>query len=113
MPDILRLKNLTFHAYHGVYPEERKLGQKYEVDVEITGDFSSGAPVDYTLVYDRVKATITGDPCEYVETLADRIAADLVREFDLPAVLVRVRKPAPPFPAHFDGVEVEVIRKKP
>ncbi len=111
MSDVLRLKNMTFHGYHGLYPEERKLGQKYHVDVEIRADFSPGALVDYTRVYERVEALVTGEPCEFVETLADRIATDLVRQFHLSEVLVRVRKPAPPFRAYFDGVEVEVVRK--
>lgn len=111
MPDILRLRNMRFHGFHGLYPEERKLGQKYEVDVEVRADFGGNSSVDYTLLCKRVEEIVKGDPCEFIETLADRIATDLVRQYRLPEVLVRVRKPSPPVPAHFEGVEVEVVRR--
>jgi len=37
--DILKIRNMRFFAYHGLFPEEAKLGQRFEVDVEIGGDF--------------------------------------------------------------------------
>ena len=37
--DALRLRNMRFFAYHGLFPEETALGQHYEVDVELYGDF--------------------------------------------------------------------------
>jgi len=111
MSDILRLKKMVFHGRHGLFPEERKLGQKYEVDVDIRADLTPCAVVDYTEVYDHVEAIVTGETYELVETLADRIATSLVERFHLPEALVRVRKPAPPFRGHFDGIEVEVTRR--
>ncbi|MSS70815.1 MAG: dihydroneopterin aldolase [Candidatus Latescibacteria bacterium] len=111
MSDILRLKKMVFHGRHGLFPEERKLGQKYEVDVEIRADLGPRAVVDYTQVYDHVEAIVTGETYELVEALTDRIATSLVEHFHLPEVLVRVHKPAPPFRGHFDGIEVEVLRR--
>ena len=35
--DALRLRNMRFFAYHGLFPEETALGQHYEVDVELYG----------------------------------------------------------------------------
>jgi dihydroneopterin aldolase len=32
--DKLILRGLKFHGYHGVKPEERKLGQKFLVDID-------------------------------------------------------------------------------
>ena len=37
--DVLRLSNMRFFAYHGLFPEENALGQNYEVDLELCGDF--------------------------------------------------------------------------
>jgi dihydroneopterin aldolase len=111
MSDILRIQKMVFHGRHGLFPEERKLGQKYEVDVEIRADLTPRAVVDYTQVYDHVEAIVTGETYELVEALTERIAASLVERFGLPEVLVRVRKPAPPFRGHFDGIEVEVTRR--
>ena len=103
-----------FHGYHGLFPEERKLGQKYEVDVEIRADrgfAEASAVLDYTLLYDHVQSIVTKESFELLESLADRIATSLVQAFELTEVFVRVRKPAPPFHGHFDGVEVEVVRR--
>ena len=113
--DILRLKKMTFHGYHGLFPEERKLGQKYEIDVEIRADNltpSGEQPVfDYTQIYDHIEAIVTKESYRLIESLADRIATSLVETFRIPEIFLRVFKPAPPFRGHFDGVEIEMVRK--
>ena len=37
--DTIRLRNMRFYAYHGLFPEEARLGQRFEVDVDLMGDF--------------------------------------------------------------------------
>ena len=114
--DILRLKNMTFYAYHGALPEEARLGQRYEVDVELYGDFRGYArcearrAIDYTLVYRATEAVVTKERFDLVESLADRIAEVLAERFGLDRLVVRVRKPNPPVSGYFDGIEVEVRR---
>ena len=116
--DILRIKNMAFYAHHGLFEEEAKLGQKFEVDVEVYGDFSGfarGNPpqtVDYPRVCTLVEQVVTGERFGLIEALADRIADVLQSELGLTNLLVRVRKPNPPVPLNFDGVEVEVRRKR-
>ena len=44
MSDVILLKGLAFYAHHGVYEEEKALGQRYEVDVEMKGDFPKQPP---------------------------------------------------------------------
>ena len=34
--DKIILKGIQFHGYHGVAEAERQLGQKYEIDLELT-----------------------------------------------------------------------------
>jgi len=114
--DVLRLRNMSFYAYHGMLPEEAKLGQRYEVDVELYGDFRGYArnggkgTINYPLVYEATQAVVTGERFDLVESLADRIAEVLAERFGLTRLVVRVRKPNPPVPGNFDGVEVEVRR---
>lgn len=114
--DVLRLRNMRFFAYHGLFPEEAKLGQWFEVDVEIFSDFrgyarggDSGA-VDYSRVYETTKAVVTEERFGLVEALADRIAEVLQSSHRIERLRVRVRKPNPPIQAMFDGVEAEVER---
>ena len=107
---------MAFYGYHGLFEEEAKLGQKFEVDVEIYGDFRGYAHndtpqvVDYPRVCQVVEQVVTGERFGLVEALADRIADVLQSELGLTKLLVRVRKPNPPVPVNFDGVEVEVRR---
>lgn len=114
--DVLRLRNMRFFAYHGLFPEEAKLGQWFEVDVEVFSDFRGYArkddagAFDYARVYEATKTVVTEERFGLVESLADRIAEVLQSHFNLERVRVRVRKPNPPMQAIFDGVEVEVER---
>ena len=39
--DIIRIKNASFYAYHGVADDEQNLGGKFEVDVELRSDLSA------------------------------------------------------------------------
>lgn len=114
--DVLRLKNMTFFAHHGLLPEEARLGQRFEVDVEIFGNFrgyahGSGVGVlDYPKVYEITRQVVTEERFGLVEALADRIAEVLQDELGLDRLVVRVRKPNPPLSGYFDGIEVEVNR---
>ena len=114
--DVLRIRNMAFYGYHGLFDEEAQLGQQFEVDVEVFGDFRGFArtdpqeAVDYPRVCELVKDVVTGERFGLVESLADRIAEVLQTELGLTKLLVRVRKPNPPVPVQFDGVEVEVRR---
>ena len=113
--DVLRLRNMVFYAYHGLLPEEAKLGQRYEVDVEVYGDFRGYAhggedALNYLQIYAVTEAVVTGERYGLVESLADRIAEALQERMGLERLVVRVRKPNPPVAAQFDGIEVEVRR---
>ena len=115
--DVLRLRNMRFFAYHGLFPAENELGQHYEVDLELHGDFHpSGrdddidAAINYPEVYALVAEIVTGEPCKLVEALAERIAEKVGTHCAPIELVVRVRKPNPPVAAHFDGIEVEMHR---
>lgn len=119
MSDLLRLTNMTFHACHGLLPEEARLTQRFEVDVELRLDLRAAGErddpsltVDYTAVYDLVAQVVKGGRrYGLVEALAEAVAAALGERFDaLASARVRVRKPNPPIDGHFDGLEVEIER---
>ena len=114
---------MRFYAYHGLFPEENTLGQQFEVDVEILGAFEGWAEhgknpdvtkvegaVNYPEVYDLVNGIVTGERFGLVESLADRLITAIQDTFGVNRLIVRVRKPNPPVPAQFDGIEVEVSR---
>ena len=115
--DVLRLRNMRFFAYHGLFPEENALGQHYEVDLELCGDFGRAchddnvdAAINYPEAYALVAEIVNGEPCKLVEALAERIAQNIGQRFAPIDLVVRVRKPNPPVAAHFDGIEIEIHR---
>jgi 7,8-dihydroneopterin aldolase/epimerase/oxygenase len=121
--DVIRIRNMQFYGYHGLFPEENTLGQHFEVDVEVFGSFEGwvkyGADpdvskvegaVNYPEVYELVDKIVTGERYGLVESVADRIAGAIQETFGVEKLIVRVRKPNPPVAGHFDGIEVEVSR---
>ena len=104
MTDRIRLNDMLFYGYHGLQPEERALGQRFQVDVELQLSLrAAGASddlnqtVNYVEVYRRVEQVLTGPPLMLLEAVAERVAGRLLDDF--PAadrVSVRIRKPQVP-----------------
>ncbi len=101
MPDAVFLEGLRFYGYHGVNPEERVQGQRFVVDVWLETDLRPAGATDdlaqtinYSRVYQRVKAIIEGEPRDLIEAVAETIATAVLAEFPAAvAVTVTVRKP--------------------
>ena len=118
--DIIRIKNASFYAYHGVASDEQNLGGKFEVDAEIRGDFSAAfksdnlkQTVNYESVYSYIQKAITQKKYYLLETLASDIAKGLTARFtNIQSVKVTVRKPHPPVKGVVEYVEVEVTEPR-
>lgn len=117
--DLVRLKNMVFHAHHGYWDEERKVGQRFEVDVELLLDVHKAAKsdhirdtIDLYKLYQAVERVVVNKQFKLVETLAEVIATTLLKKFPIDEVSVSVRKPNSPVPGICDGIEVEIYRKK-
>ncbi|NTU53084.1 MAG: dihydroneopterin aldolase [Chlorobiaceae bacterium] len=112
----IRLVNAVFYARHGVYEEERRLGGRFEVDVEIVFDNASAAAtddisgtIDYQRAYAIISEVMTAEnPVALIETLARSTALRLMEEFVLPeSITVRVRKRSLPLGGVCDYAEAE------
>ncbi|PZD94836.1 dihydroneopterin aldolase [Paenibacillus sambharensis] len=118
--DKMILKGMQFFGYHGVIPEENKLGQRYGVELELLLDLGQAsesddidATVNYAELYEVVKAVVEGPPSKLIEAVAARIASAVLDTYTIiNEVAVRVTKPHPPFDIHFDGVTVELRRRR-
>lgn len=42
----ISVRGLKFYAFHGCYPEEKKTGGRFEVDISVTTDFSISTQTD-------------------------------------------------------------------
>lgn len=119
MTDRIILTGMRFYGYHGVFPEETRLGQSFVVDVELYADLRAAGQtddlrltVDYGKVYAAVKEMVEGHRFQLIEALAERVASAVLEGFAVSEVLVRVHKPNAPIPGPLDGVTVEIRRRR-
>lgn len=118
--DRIILTGMRFYGYHGVYPEESRLGQAFLVDLELYADLREAGQkddirktVDYGKVYQTVKQIVEGDPFKLIEALAEHVAQQvLAQHASAGEVVVRVHKPKAPIPGPIDGVAVEIRRRR-
>jgi dihydroneopterin aldolase len=118
--DKIYLNGLEFYAYHGVFPEENKLGQKFIADVILFTSLQQAGETDdlahtvnYAEAYEQIKAIMTAAPVQLIETLAERIASALLeRHARVQQVQVKVTKPTPPIAGIYHSVAVEVVRER-
>lgn len=116
--DKMVLKGMQFFGYHGVIPEENRLGQRFGVELELSLDLTEAAEsdnleatVNYAELHALVKSIVEGPPSKLIEALGGRIATAVLDTYTIISeVTVRVTKPHPPFDIHFDGVTVELTR---
>jgi len=116
---VIRLHNMTFYGYHGTSQAERQTGRRFEVDAELYFDVNKPAAsdhladtVDYTAVYNLVEDIIQKNRFNLLETIAVRLANQILEKFNVEEVLIRVRKKIPPIPGNLDHIEVEVKRER-
>jgi 7,8-dihydroneopterin aldolase/epimerase/oxygenase len=110
----IRLKNIQVYAYHGAYDHEREHGGRFEIDVDLNADLDRAAvsdnladTIDYALVHRMVVQVATAKKYSLIESLADTIASEVLRNFKAQEVIVRVRKPGAAVGGVLDSVEIE------
>ena len=104
------LRAMRFHALVGILPHERSIAQPIEVDLSVTVG-EGGGVVDYRALYDIVAGIIAAGPIDFLEEIADRVAAQaLEHSARVRAVRVAVRKPNVALPGPLAFAEVVVDR---
>lgn len=117
--DTMTLTRMEFYGYHGVFEEERKLGQRFYVDLVMKLDMKAASRTDnideavnYAEVFYTVKEVVEQRSFQLIETLAENIASEVLGTYTkIYELTVRVTKPHPPFDIHFQGVTVEITRQ--
>ena len=100
---MIELKSMKFYAYHGVFKQEKKVGNCFIVDV------SYSFPMDKAVVSDDIHDTISyadvynlikiemGLPSKLIENLTERISTKIKYEFpQLTYLKIQVSKLNPP-----------------
>ncbi|KAI4377541.1 hypothetical protein MLD38_015147 [Melastoma candidum] len=118
--DKLVLRGLMFHGYHGVKEEEKKLGQKFLIDVDAWMDLRRAGRSDnlqdtisYTAIYRIVKEVVEGPSRNLLESVAEHIAMTTLTQFpQISAVWVKVGKPHVAVVGSLDYLGIEILRKR-
>lgn len=116
--DKIVIKDFEVFANHGVFQEEKTLGQKFVLDIELilstreaalTGDLTKS--VHYGELAHSIEKLMKKESHDLIETVAENIAEYILLEYDLvKLVKVRVKKPWAPIHRTLDTVYVEIER---
>ncbi len=118
--DYIRIHGLELYGYHGVFPEENILGQRFKIDVELGISLRTAGTTDqlhdtinYAEACEQIKQIVEGKPFKLIEALAECIASKLLGSYtNIDEVKVHVVKVHPPVAMHLTGIEVEIHRKQ-
>ena len=117
--DEITLTGLRVFGRHGVYDEERRVGQDFVVDLTLRLDTRRAATTDdvadtvhYGELAEQIAAIVGGEPVDLLETLAARIADQALSADLVDSVRVTVHKPYAPIPLAFSDVSVTIERTR-
>jgi len=105
------LNNLHFHAYHGLFEEEKIIGNEFIVNVEIVllneqiiSDLKQS--IDYSKVYEIIK-DLMNTPTPLLETLVVNIS-NAIYTFDnnIKEISIKIEKKHPPIQNFIGNVAV-------
>ena len=119
--DVVTLKSLKIHGFHGYYEHERKNGNQFEVDLIASGMFSGSIEendLTQTFDYERaesiIRAIFDGPSEKLIETLCERMGHEVMSAFPLIQELtVALRKCNPPIERPADYAEIRMSWKRP
>jgi len=111
----ISLRNIRFHAFHGVMPQERRVGGDFLVNLRVGYPLEQavqsdevGDTLNYATLYEVVKTEMM-QPSNLLEHVAGRIAEAIVERFpQVTSIDLALTKQNPPMGADCDGAGVEI-----
>ncbi|WP_179394897.1 dihydroneopterin aldolase [Lacticaseibacillus absianus] len=112
---VIRITNMQFHTYNGVYAEERRLGQRLAIDIALRLPIETqvqhddlSETINYGDVYREIAEFVATHSYQLIESLANHLLTHLQAQFAVHGITLRIRKGAVPIAGVFDTVEIEV-----
>lgn len=113
---VVFIKNIRFHAQHGVMEQERRVGGEFLVTVEVKAKIQKAFLTDnvehtinYATILEIVKKEMS-TPSALLEHVAARVADSIMQEFDtVYEVMLEIVKVNPPMGAQCDGAGVRAL----
>ncbi len=116
----IHIKGLEIYAYHGVFPEEKKKGQTFVLDITMELDCAHACLTDeladtvsYADVCDTVEQTMLSKKCNLIEHAAQRVCDAILENYPtVQAVEILLKKPEAPVRQKISCAAVELRRER-
>ena len=110
----IQMEGMKFYAFHGVMPQENKIGSYFYIDLKLKTDFTHAAQTDelegtvsYADIYASVKEEMNV-PSKLLEHVCQRIASRLFKDFPtIVGIDICLYKENPPMGACAKRIGVE------
>lgn len=117
--DKMFIKNLNIFANHGVFKEEKNLGQLFIISLELSLNLKKAAKnsnlhdtIHYGELCQKVQIEFTKQKYDLIETAALNLSEFILKEYPMVVgVKVFIKKPWAPIHMHLDTVEIMIERK--
>lgn len=118
--DKILIRDLKIFAYHGVNPEEKRDGQNFIFDIDLSVNMTKACfsddildTVSYARVIKTVRRVATERKYDLLERLAQAVADAILEEYpDVFSVDITLKKPEAPIKADFGWVGVQISRER-
>ncbi len=118
MPDKIFLEQLEVKCLIGIFDWERRIKQKITIDLEFPADIRKAArrdriedTVNYKKIAKETISFVSSSRFFLIETLAERLAQNLLKKFSLTEIRLRLSKPGAIRGAKNVGIEILRRRK--
>ena len=109
------LRNVRFYAFHGVMPQERRVGADFLVNLRVGYPLEKamqsdevGDTLNYAALYEVVKTEMM-QPSNLLEHVAGRIVSAIEKQFpQVTSIDLELTKQNPPMGADCEGAGVEI-----
>ena len=114
----IKLENLNFYGYHGVYKKEIKDGQKFILNLDISYNYndtsdSVSKTIDYIELYKLIKKIFNKTRYNLLETLGNEIINQVLDNYaSIYYIKVNIRKPSISIEQNNDFINIEIEYKK-
>ena len=119
MESYIYLNRVSIYAYHGVSPQETKVGNTFLIDLKLQTDISQAMESDdiaHTVSYADIFNALSDEmaiPSKLLEHVTGRIIRRIFRDFPtVEAINIKLSKLNPPMGADIAAAGVEIAVKR-
>lgn len=119
MKNFIEINGMKFHSFIGHYEEEKKIGNKFNVDIKIKTDCEKSGEsdnlkdaIDYVEIYNVIKNEMQ-KKCNLVENVASRIKSSIFENFpQAQAIVLKISKLSPKIGGIVDEMSIIIEEER-